>query len=598
MKKLTLALLAVAAVSAPAQVKDLWKTTLTDPNGATRTMATVVTPNGHTIVLSYLENSDLRITRYDGAGVQVWSENLGTSAHLYRAIYLRTDAAGNAFCAYRKNGADLTVAKVDENGTISWSKTLTELISLSGFEVDATGNPILLGPAWSQGSNGGPAIKKLSPLGDTLGFKEITELDDYSPMGLAVAGNGQIYFTTRHPANGNNAAVALTPNLTLRYKTLWPSSYYATPAADRNGRFATTEYNGVNKNLALVRTFSSTGTFKTLTFTLGAPAERLRTTFDANGRLVVATQLVKSPAPSYVSVVHLAMSDTASFENRAEVVDTSRPLILNDLFADAFGQTYVAGQWKLNQTYGFVSAFDEYHTTPLWSTVDPNGAMGYEEDVSGAVGRWGQVALATTLGTIKLFEGTTGIRQLGLRNLTINGQSFTGGRTITGTVNFYGSSTMDRVVPLTSNTSFAQVDPSSTIVAGTSQSTMSIVLQPTSVRRAVAIEGMFNGTKRKAVFYIEPPVAASVTLFPTTTKGGKVVNATARLNGIAPTAGIVANMGSSSAAASVPPTVTIASGQISKGFTIGTTPVSQTQAATISMTTGDVTKTASLTITP
>lgn len=593
MKKLSIAILAVAAVSAPAQIKDFWQNTLSDPDFATRTMGVAVTPNGNTLALSYMENGDLRISRYDGAGGRMWSQRYSDAANPDRYTTIRTDSEGNAIMIHRGGGIN-RMTKFDDQGQFKWTVALTDFAQVVDMKVDGQDNVVLLGAALSGGASAGPIVAKYSRAGVRVAdYKEVS--NQFYATSLSVAGNGQVYYTSRKYTGEMNQATALSPNLTYRYQTGWFSGRSPLSAADRNGRLSVVEAVG---GTGYVLMFKSDGKFTTLIYSLAGSVSIMRPEFDANGRLVIATQVKTSPTTEALAVDYLTATDPASYISRAQLGDAS-VYNLGGIDVDAFGQTYLYGQKKISGvTYGVVAAFDEQHWTPVWSKVDPNGPLGYNWDSHAAVGRWGQVALATTQGTMRLFEGVTGVRQLGLRNLTINGQSFTGGRTITGTVNFYGSAGAYRSVAMTSNTNYAQIAEYATVAPGASQTTMSIDIQPTSVRRAVSIEGHFDGTMRKAVFYIEPPVAASLTLFPTSTKGGKVVNATGRLNGIAPTAGISASLSSDKAAAPVPTTLTFGSGQISKGFTIQTAPVSITQTATLTMTTGSVAKTAALTITP
>lgn len=595
MKKLSIAALALLAVSAQAQIKEVWHQNFLDATFASRTLETAVTPNGHTLSLSILENKALRLNRYDGAGGQVWTQTYYNGADLNLPIFMRTDADGAAIFAYTNIAGKAYAMKVGPLGNILWFKALVDLTIVKGMEVDPQGNVVVLGNPAGMNGGTGPVVYKFGSNGNLVGEK-VSIHNGLVATALAVADNGQIYFTAFENGEMDNYAYALTPNLTIRYSSMWSAFGLAYPAADRNGRFATVERLGTSQ--ILIQAFTSTGTRRSFTCTLQAESKKIIPDFDANGRLVVGAQVRTNASFDTLSLDYFSVTDAATnFLTRVQVHDGGTSMALTGLYTDAFGQTYLTSQKSYFDTWGSMDAIDEQHASPIW-TVDDNSALGFNGDVRGSVGRWGQAAFGTTLGASRLYEGITGIRQRGLRNLTINGQSFTGGRTITGTVNFYSNDTVDRTVNLTSSTAFAGIAPTLNVPTGASQATMSIDLEPTSVRRAVAIEGEFNGTKRKAVFYIEPPVAASLTLFPTSTKGGKVVNATGRLNGIAPTAGITATLSSDRAAAPVPASLTFSSGQISKGFTIQTTPVSMTQTATITMTAGSVAKSAVLTITP
>ncbi|HEV2835468.1 MAG TPA: VCBS repeat-containing protein [Pyrinomonadaceae bacterium] len=97
-----------------------------------------------------------------------------------------------------------------------------------------------------------------------------------------------------------------------------------------------------------------------------------------------------------------------------------------------------------------------------------------------------------------------------------------------------------------------------------------------------------------------PPPAltvSAVTLSPASVVGGNNATGTVTLSAAAPSATVV-NLASSSARATVPPSVTIAAGASTGTFTVGTASVTATATATISATLNGVTRSATLTINP
>src|SRR5262245_16354736 len=95
------------------------------------------------------------------------------------------------------------------------------------------------------------------------------------------------------------------------------------------------------------------------------------------------------------------------------------------------------------------------------------------------------------------------------------------------------------------------------------------------------------------------PNASSLTLNPTSVTGGaQSSTGTVTLSGPAPAAGAQVTLSSSNAAASVPASVTIPAGSVSKTFTINTNPVAASTVATIFASYDGVTPSASLTVTP
>lgn len=607
MKKLTLALLAVAAVAAQAQVKQSWTNTLIDANLTSQTLATAVSPTGLTFTLAFMQDGKGRLVCYDGVGAVKWTLPLVTITSADGAE-LSVDSAGNPIVMVPSTSNECFLAKYNmSDGSVIWKRQIQSVLRTVEMGLDGQDNIVTLSHGALPAGGYGPVIRKFSTNGNAL-FTYGSDMASYESTSLAVAANGQIYFggCKLNAGGALEQMVALTPNGTVRYAKSWTNlgGTFTRPklAADRNGKIAAVDIKLSHPNTILIRTFDASGTETISEDSNEALIREVRARFDANGRLVVAHLQQSIIGPS-VAVAFYDMSDGYPEQMNRATVDaaTGFYLGLTDLETDAFGQSYVSAPWHNSmdgKRVGQVFAFDENHDEPVWGfkqAFDPTN----QNYFSTAVGRWGVVSLAGTIGINSTYEGVSGIKQLGLRNLLINGQSFTGGRTITGTVNFYSDDTMDRTVALTSSSpAYATVIPSSTVTAGDVQSGLSIELKPTAVRRAIRIEGNFNGITRKVVFYIEPPVVSGLTLFPTTVKGGKNVNATARINGAAPTGGTTVALASSEIVASVPATVSVAEGALTKGFLIGTTVVTQTKAATITATTGSTSKTATLTITP
>lgn len=602
MKKLTIALLAFGCAASHAQIKQTWSGYLLDQNFMSRTMDTAVTPNGATLVLSKMSDSDLRVTRYDGFGGKMWSERLGVQVHASSPLHMTSDSEGCTLVTYAISNGMPRLTKLSETGTHLWTIDLPYLMRMEKIAVDSQDNAVIL--AYGPITGGyGAIVQKVSKAGVSM-FKTSTTEHAYNPSSLAVAANGNIYFSTVK-YNTSNMVWALTPNGTVRYSKSWTNlnaagthSLPTEVAADRNGRLVTAEIKTIEPETVLMRTFDSQGNYVTNTedFEFGAYGIKLK--FDANGKVVLArTTRIGASGAFFITADWYEVDDFGLENVRGISFGSANSAQMKDIFSDHFGQTYVAAIQSVPTKKAKIYALDESSETPRWEYTDGSGFAEFGE-AFGAVGRWGQVALASTVGNPYNVEGANGIKQMGLRNLTINGASFTGGRTITGTINFYGSDYVDRAVTLASNTPFALINPIATVTTGQSQAAMSIELKPTNVRRAVAIEGRHNGILRQAVFYIEPPVPASVTLFPSTVKGGKNVNATARLNGVAPDQGSWVSLYSNNAAATLPETIMVNAGAITKGFVISTSAVSQTTQATISVTGNNVTKTATLTITP
>ncbi len=150
------------------------------------------------------------------------------------------------------------------------------------------------------------------------------------------------------------------------------------------------------------------------------------------------------------------------------------------------------------------------------------------------------------------------------------------------------------VVTLSSGTTSAATVPSSvTVPANATSATFTVTTYGVSVSTAATITATYNGTAT-ALLTVDPLSLTSISLSPTSLIGGNSATGTATLNAVAPSTGTVVTLRSSSAAAVVPASVTIASGHTSATFTVSTSAVSGTTTATIS---GTYTTTASANLT-
>lgn len=603
MKKIALPILALAlAASAAAQVKQTWTNTLSDPMSPYEARDVTVAPNGVSYSISQYSGSLCRLSSYDGFGNRTWTSQLPVLSN--SSMRVVSDHLSVPTAAIKSNDNKVHVIKLNPaTGSVDWHVTIDEADKLVDFDVDAQGNVIV---TFESMLDDCIQISKFSPVGAPL-FRTSSGLPGHPARMTAVAANGQIYVGLTDSAK-KNGILALTPNGTIRYIQSWENYFdqggsytpiYSYVICDRNGRAFAVEPDTANPHNIQFRTFAANGSWILQSF--GHPDKGgSMVSVDSENRIVMAQILDGAQRGFALSWFTTSASGVSPFAASQVTFDNPFEWGMRELVSDSFGQTYLLGVQR-NSTSDYTNSiwtFDPARPVPVWTVADPNGYSFYGQGQA-AVGRWGQLAMTTTLTGYNFKEGVVGIKQMGFRNMLINGSSHTGGRTITGTANFYSSADTDRNVALQSNTPYATVGAlTTTVVAGQSQSVFSVDLKPTAVRRAVRIDGTYNGTTRSVVFYLEPPVAASVTLFPTSVKGGMKANATARLNGDAPTGGINFALSSNNPKATVPASLIVPEGDISKGFQVNTTAVSQTTTATISATANSVTKTATLTITP
>jgi hypothetical protein len=113
-----------------------------------------------------------------------------------------------------------------------------------------------------------------------------------------------------------------------------------------------------------------------------------------------------------------------------------------------------------------------------------------------------------------------------------------------------------------------------------------------------SISAALGSQSQSAPLSIEPPALVSVSVNPIAVIGLAPSTGTVTLSAAAPTKGIVVALSSNSVDATVPSSVTVASGATSVTFTVKTLSVASQTVATITATSVGTAKTATLTINP
>jgi len=173
------------------------------------------------------------------------------------------------------------------------------------------------------------------------------------------------------------------------------------------------------------------------------------------------------------------------------------------------------------------------------------------------------------------------------------GASSVGVVTLTGPAEKGGS-----VVKLHSNSKAASLPASLTVKAGELTATFKIKTDAVSSQEPATILASLNGSSQSATLTISPPTLVSISLSPSSVKGGKSSTATVTISSVAPAAGIMIALKSSASSASVPASFKIPGGKTSATFTVKTKAVKATSTATITSNLSGVNKTVTLTVTP
>jgi hypothetical protein len=192
--------------------------------------------------------------------------------------------------------------------------------------------------------------------------------------------------------------------------------------------------------------------------------------------------------------------------------------------------------------------------------------------------------------------------------LTVAPNPVTGGEPATGTVTLTSPAPSggSSVTLISSNTDYATVPPSVTVLEGQTSASFTISTSQVDFDSSSSITAAHGGESRWVILSIKPagqlPPAAtlsSVTVNPTSVTGGTASQGTVALTSPAPSGGaVVALATSNSSVSSIPPSVTVVAGDTSASFTVTTAVVSAQTTLTITASLDGVTRTASLTVNP
>ena len=190
-----------------------------------------------------------------------------------------------------------------------------------------------------------------------------------------------------------------------------------------------------------------------------------------------------------------------------------------------------------------------------------------------------------------------------LTGLSLNPDTVVEGTNSTGTVALSAAApTGGVVVALTSgNTSAATVPASVTVPAGDTAASFTVFSGTTASTSSSVITASAGGINRTALFTVTSanPTLSNLTISPLSVTGGSSATGTVTLTAPATGSGITVSLSSDdSTIASVPPSVTVASGDTTASFTITTSPVSTSQSTIIRATHGTASRAFTLSVTP
>jgi hypothetical protein len=211
------------------------------------------------------------------------------------------------------------------------------------------------------------------------------------------------------------------------------------------------------------------------------------------------------------------------------------------------------------------------------------------------------IAGQSGIGYSYLYSVQTGNSAVTLSSLTLNPTTVVGGAPSTGTVTLSGPAPSGgAVVSLTSdNPSVARVPATVTVSAGQTTASFTATTSAVSTATRVTITASYATSRVTATLTVNPPSLVSLTLVPTTVRGGTPSTGTVVLNGPAPAGGVLVRLSSSNPIlVNVPSSVTVAAGSTSASFTARTRFTPTRTVVTVSAWNGTVLKRATLTVTP
>ncbi|MFN8221522.1 MAG: hypothetical protein U0S12_15485 [Fimbriimonadales bacterium] len=155
------------------------------------------------------------------------------------------------------------------------------------------------------------------------------------------------------------------------------------------------------------------------------------------------------------------------------------------------------------------------------------------------------------------------------------------------------------MVTLTKNTGLIDIPVSVTVPEGATFATFDIQTQAVTGPVQAQIVARRSSVQRAAILFLYPTTLDSVTISPSTVKGGTATTGTVHLTLPAPAGGAnVQLLSLNPAVASVPSVVFVPAGQTSKTFAITTSPVASTTNVSIRANRNGVYRARVVTVTP
>jgi hypothetical protein len=444
--------------------------------------------------------------------------------------------------------------------------------------------------------------------------------------GPAPSGGARVTLSSSDPSAGSvPASVTVAANATTATFTVTTLSVSSQTSTTISATYNATASAVLTVNPFLVSavtlnptTVTGGSTNSTGTVILNGPAP-------AGGTVVTLSSSNTAAATVPASVTVTANATTATFTVTSKVVSAQATATVSATFNATVTATLTVNPLLVSSvTFNPLTVTGGNNSTgtvTLSGPAPPGGALVTLQDNSAVVGipasvtvSAGQtsatftatstpVSAATVVSVTATYgsssaSGNVTVNPPQIQAVSLSPSSVLGGNTSTGTVTLNGKApTGGMSVALgASNNTVAQVPSSVTVAAGATTATFTVTTTTVSANTNVTISGTLGATA-SATLTVQTLSLSSVTLNPTSVRGGTTSTGTLTLNGPAPSGGARVTLGSSNTGvATVPSSVTIPAGSSTITFTVTTSGVTFTRTVTITGT-YVVARTATLTVT-
>jgi WD40 repeat protein len=194
-------------------------------------------------------------------------------------------------------------------------------------------------------------------------------------------------------------------------------------------------------------------------------------------------------------------------------------------------------------------------------------------------------------------EPLQGVLQSPVTSVKLSSNGVIGGQSATATLTLiHPAPPGGQVVSLASSISSLLVPISVTVAQGHTSASFTIETIPVGSDQQALVSARIGGFSQSATIAVNAPVIKSLTLKPSSVKGGSSSTATVTIGSAAPVGGLVFTLSSNNPAATVPQTVTIPAGKSTATFVIETEAVATKKQVVISAKVGSASAVATLTV--